>query len=63
MRKLQGFLYVDDVMKLFKYESNKAAYNVIRNLNDELLAKGYLVREGAVSESYLRERYHMEVAK
>lgn len=63
MQKQQGLLYVDDVMKLLNYESEKPAYKVIRKLNTELEEKGFMVRDGAVSERYFRERFYMEVTK
>lgn len=62
MRKDQNLLLVDDVMELLNISSKKA-YEIIRNLNDELTNKGYLIRRGAVSRKYFMERYYMEDKK
>lgn len=63
MQKQQGLLYVEDVMKILGYEDKKTAYKIIKKLNNELVAKGFLVKEGAVSELYLRKRFCLEVGK
>lgn len=60
MRKDKTLLLVDDVMELLEISSKKKAYEIIRNLNNELTDKGYLIRRGAVSRKYFLERYYME---
>lgn len=62
MRKDKTLLLVEDVMELLNISSKKA-YEIIRNLNDELTNKGYLIRRGAVSRKYFMERYYMEDKK
>ncbi len=37
---------------------SKAYYKVIRNLNDELEIKGYVVISGKVSTKYFREKFY-----
>ena len=56
MRKDKTLFYVNDVMALLKI-SKDSAYKVIRELNNELKEKGYMVRRGAVSKAYFVERY------
>ena len=63
MRKDKTLLLVEDVMELLNISSKKKAYEIIRNLNDELTNKGYLIRRGAVSRKYFMERYYMEDKK
>lgn len=50
-------LGVEDVKALLGVKTGKA-YEIIRQLNSELEAKGYLVVRGKVSEKYLRERFY-----
>jgi sugar-specific transcriptional regulator TrmB len=38
--------------------SKAYAYKVIRNLNDELEIKGYVVISGKVSTKYFREKFY-----
>lgn len=48
---------VNDVMKLTGYAITKCR-NIIKGLNDELVAKGYLVIAGKVPKKYYHERYY-----
>lgn len=49
------FLTAEDVCK--RLECSKSfAYGVIRQLNDELKEKGYIVARGRVSAKYFNER-------
>ena len=50
------FLYVADVMKLFKCSRSKA-YQIIAELNRELEKKGFLFIRGRISRRYFEERY------
>ena len=42
---------------------NSSAYNVIKELNQELEEKGFRTVRGKVNKSYLYERYGIEVKK
>ena len=42
---------------------NSSAYNVIKELNQELEDKGFRTVRGKVNKSYLYERYGIEVKK
>lgn len=48
---------VNDVMKLTGYAITKCRY-IIKGLNDELVAKGYLVIAGKIPKKYYHERYY-----
>lgn len=48
---------VNDVMKLTGYAVNKCR-RIIKGLNDELVAKGYLVIAGKIPKKYYHERYY-----
>ena len=52
-----GFLRADDVSKLLGI-SRASAYRIIRQLNEELASKGYLVFPGRVPEKYFAERMY-----
>lgn len=52
----QSFLYVDDVMQIFRCSKTKA-YQVIAELNQELEQKGFLFIRGRISRRYFEERY------
>ena len=38
--------------------SKSAAYNIMRQLNDELKEKGYAVIRGKISRKYFEERFY-----
>lgn len=40
--------------------SKSSAYKIIRELNEELMAKGYMVVTGKVIREYLDERFHLK---
>ncbi|MBC5729238.1 hypothetical protein H8S34_00110 [Pseudoflavonifractor sp. NSJ-25] len=50
-------LGAEDVMVLLSVKKS-SAYEVIRQLNEELREKGYLTVRGKVPEKYLRERFY-----
>lgn len=58
MAKSANFYYVDDVQKILDI-GHMAAYAVIKKLNDELEAKGYLTCKGKVSKKYLKARFNI----
>ena len=58
MNKSANFYYVDDVQRILDM-GHMAAYKVIKKLNSELEAKGYLTCKGRVSKNYLKERYNI----
>ena len=53
----EKFLKVDDVMQILGI-SKSAAYNIMRQLNDELKEKGYSVIRGKISRKYFEERFY-----
>jgi hypothetical protein len=38
--------------------SKSAAYKIMRQMNDELLKKGYVIIRGKVSRKYFEERFY-----
>lgn len=46
----------DEVAEILGYKSGKA-YKIIRELNAELEAQGYLIRPGKISKKYFNERF------
>lgn len=50
-------LNAKDVQKILKVSQAKA-YEIIRNLNDELKAKGFYVLQGKVNKDYFEERFY-----
>ena len=56
MRADSIFYTRDDVAEILGYKIGKA-YKVIRELNAELEAKGYLIRPGKISRKYFDERF------
>lgn len=55
--KDKKFLNVNDVAD-YMGVSVPMAYKIIRKLNDELLAQGYLVVAGRVSRSYFEKKIY-----
>ena len=53
------FYRVQDVMALLEC-SKSFAYKVIREANQELKAKGYVVMDGRIPKSYLNKRLGLE---
>lgn len=49
------FMNVHDVMEILEVSESKA-YQTIRNLNEQLAAKGYLTFSGKVSRAYFMEK-------
>ena len=47
----EKFLTVNDVMQILGI-SKSAAYNIMRQLNNELKEKGYVVIRGKISRKY-----------
>jgi DNA-binding transcriptional regulator GbsR (MarR family) len=53
----EKFLKVEDVMRILGI-SKSAAYKIMRQMNDELLKKGYVIIRGKVSRKYFEERFY-----
>jgi predicted transcriptional regulator len=53
----EKFLKVEDVMQILGI-SKSAAYKIMRQMNDELLKKGYVIIRGKVSRKYFEERFY-----
>ena len=53
----EKFLKVDDVMQILG-SSKSAAYNIMRQLNNELKEKDYAVIRGQISRKYFEERFY-----
>ena len=53
----ERFLKVDDVMQILGI-SKSAAYNIMRQLNNEQKEKGYAVIRGKISRKYFEERFY-----
>ena len=51
------FLDVNDVAEYMNISTSKA-YKVMRSLNDELKASGYIVVAGKVSRAYFEEKIY-----
>ena len=47
-----------DIMDIMKVASS-TAYRIIKELNEELQAKGYFVRSGRVSVAYFNKKYYV----
>lgn len=60
MAKALNYFDVADVQKLLGISSSKA-YKIIRELNDELKEKGYIVVMGRVPKRYFREKFYCDV--
>lgn len=57
---LSGYYNVNDVMQMLCVKQCKA-YMVIKELNNELVAKGYMVgRAGLVPKKYFHERFYCD---
>lgn len=50
-------LYVEDVMKILGIGQSKA-YQIMRRINKELEAEGYVTISGRVSEARFREKFY-----
>ncbi len=55
-----SYYTVLDVQKILGIGSSKA-YKIIRQLNDELKAKGYIVVYGKVPKKYFNEKFYCDV--
>ena len=56
MEEVTILLRVDDVQKALQISEQKA-YDVIRTLNEELNAKGYITIRGRVNKEYFMKRF------
>ena len=56
MKEKTILLRVDDVQKALQISEQKA-YDVIRTLNEELNAKGYITIRGRVNREYFMKRF------
>lgn len=59
MAKMQSCLYytAQEVMELLGVSRAKA-YKLVKELNDELAAKGYIVTAGKIPKKFLAERLY-----
>lgn len=57
MAEEKRFLNINDVCDALQC-SKSVGYKVIRQLNDELQAKGYIVLSGKVNAQYFNERIY-----
>ncbi|MDS0526083.1 helix-turn-helix domain-containing protein [Clostridium sp. SHJSY1] len=55
-----SYLTVTDVRKILGISTSKA-YSIIRQLNNDLKSKGYIVISGRVPKKYFMEKYYCEV--
>lgn len=55
-----SYLTVRDVKEILGISASKA-YAIIRQLNNELKAKGYIVIAGRVPKKYFVEKYYCDV--
>ena len=58
MIEMEGLLNANDISCKLGI-SRSSAYNVIRNLNQELQNEGYLVIRGKVPQRYFMKRYYL----
>lgn len=57
MNYLLGAAEVQEILQI----GTSSAYNVIKELNQELKEKGFRTVRGKVNKSYLYERYGLEI--
>lgn len=55
-----SYLTVTDVKHILGISASKA-YVIIRQLNDQLKSKGYIVIAGRIPKKYFFEKYYCEV--
>lgn len=55
---MRDFYTVEDVKEILSVKQSKA-YSIIKNLNEELKKKGFLVQAGRINIKYFRERYNL----
>lgn len=60
MAKALNYYDVEEVRALLGISSSKA-YKIIRELNDELKSKGYIVVMGRVPKRYFREKFYCDL--
>lgn len=53
---MQAYYYNADQVQQILGVSRSKAYQIIRELNDELRKKGYLVTPGKISRKYMEEK-------
>ena len=54
---MRSYLTVNDVIEILGV-SRSLAYKLIRNMNDDLAAKGYLTVAGKVPKKYFEEQWY-----
>jgi hypothetical protein len=57
MTTTNTFITVSEIMTVLDVSESKA-YKIIRTLNEELKAKGYMIIPGRVSRHYFNERFY-----
>ena len=55
--RMRSYLTVNDVIEILGV-SRSQAYKVIRNMNNDLAAKGYLTVQGKVPKKYFEEQWY-----
>ena len=53
----EKFLKVEDIMVILGI-SKSVAYKLMRELNDEMVKKGYIAIRGRVNRKYFEERFY-----
>ena len=57
MEENKLFYNADDISSMLAV-SRPTAYRIIRNLNDELVTKGYITVSGRVPKKYFEEKFY-----
>lgn len=56
----QTYYTVEEVQELLGVKQTRA-YNIIRELNNQLKAKGYITIAGKISKKYFHEKYYADM--
>ncbi len=54
------FLTAEEVGEIMGYSASHSSYSIIRELNSELKAKGYIIRSGRIPRKYFFERVGLD---
>ena len=57
MAEEKRFLNAEDVANIMECSKSRA-YTIIRNLNEEMQAKGYVIIHGKINAKYFNERIY-----
>lgn len=55
----QRFIFAKDIIEILGVKETKA-YEIIKQLNKELEAKGFYTQRGRVSAKYFEERFYLQ---